>query len=100
MYICKVEGPDKGPKYDWPCDYIDAWPNSAVYDPEILDDSGKMIETLEVAEAVRKKKWARFDIVDQRKWREMGRDDRYIKNMKEIKEKSREAQLEELREEY
>ena len=49
-----------------------------------------MIDTLEVAEAVRKTKWARFDIVDSKKWKEMGRDEPYIKNMKEIKQRSRE----------
>ena len=88
--MCKTVGPDKGPKYSWPCDYIDAWPNSAAYDSSILDANGKMIDTLEVAEAVRRKKWARFDMVDSRKWKEMGRDERYIKNMKEIKQRSRE----------
>ena len=37
VYICKTSGPDKGPKHDWPCDYIDAWGQSSAFDASLLD---------------------------------------------------------------
>ena len=48
VYVCRVTGSSRGPRYDWDCDYIDAWSNSAVYDSEFLDDEGKVKNTFEV----------------------------------------------------
>ena len=93
VYSCKVGGPDQGPKYDWECDYIDCWGQSATYNKDFIDDDGFMKkDDLEVQLAVRKQKWERFDIIDERRWKELGRDQEYIDKMSEIKRKSRASQ--------
>ena len=48
-----------------------------------------MLDDVEVRMAVRKQKWERFDVVDARRWKELGRDQEYIDKMSEIKRKSR-----------
>ena len=54
LYSCKIEGPDKGPKYNFNCDYIDCWGQSSAYNPDFIDDKGKMKEDVEVILAVKK----------------------------------------------
>ena len=90
VYTCKVSGRDKGPKYEWPCDYIDAWSHSAVFDSDILEHNGRMKDDLATALRIRRVKWARFDMVDLKKWREMGREEAYIGTMNAIKMRARE----------
>ena len=70
VYACKTTGPNQGPRYDWACDYIDAWANSAVYNPDLVNEQGKAKNTLDVAEMIQKIKWAREDVLDERAWKE------------------------------
>ena len=49
-----------------------------------------MKDDLATALRIRRVKWARFDKVDLKKWREMGREEAYIGTMNAIKMRARE----------
>ena len=59
-----------------------------------------MKDDLATALRIRRLKWARYDIVDEKKWSDMGRGSTYISSMNAIKMRARENQVEELEELY